>query len=88
MLVGELKYPVLNQTVFSQSVQAIRWRYILALYIGDLSTKNLENLLIFELQGSVTTHFEGFVELSSLPLYLERFGGYNIPVTYSAKSSV
>ena len=33
------------------------------------------NRLPFELQYSATTHFKGFVELSSLPLYLGRFGG-------------
>ena len=46
----------------------------LALYISDLSTKNLENRLPFDLKGSATTHFEGFVELSSLLIYLELFG--------------
>ena len=33
------------------------------------------NRLPFELQCSATTHFDGFVEPSSLPLYLGRFGG-------------
>ena len=33
------------------------------------------NCLPFELQCWATTHFKGFVELSSLPLYLGRFGG-------------
>ena len=33
------------------------------------------NRLPFELQCWATTHFKGFDELSSLPLYLERFGG-------------
>ena len=47
----------------------------LTLYIGDMSTKNLENRLPFELQCWSTTHFEGFVELSALPLYLKRFCG-------------
>ena len=32
------------------------------------------NRLPFELQCSATTHFKGFVELSSLLLYLGRFG--------------
>ena len=32
------------------------------------------NRLPFELQFSETTHFKGFVELSSLPRYLGRFG--------------
>ena len=50
----------------------------LALYIGDLRTNNLENRLPFELQCWLTTHFEGYVELSSLPLYLETFGGNNM----------
>ena len=50
-----------------------QWR--LTLYIRDLSTKNFENRLPFELQCWSTTHFEGFVELSALLLYLERFGG-------------
>ena len=43
----------------------------LALYITDLGTKNVE--LPLELQGSATTHSVGFVELSSLPIYLEDF---------------
>ena len=43
----------------------------LTLYIGDLRTKNLENRLPFDLHGMTTTHFEGFVELSSLLIYLE-----------------
>ena len=47
----------------------------MTLYIGDMSTKNLENRLPFELQCWSATHFEGFVELSALPLYLKRFGG-------------
>ena len=47
----------------------------MTLYIGDLSTNNLENQLPFVLQCWSTTQFEGFVELSALPLYLERFGG-------------
>ena len=50
----------------------------LTLYIGDLSTKNLENRLPFELQCWSTTHFQGFVELSALPLHFERFGGNNM----------
>ena len=50
----------------------------LTLYIGDLRTQNLENRLPFELQRWVTTLFKGFVELSSLPLYLERFGGNKV----------
>ena len=50
----------------------------LTLYIGDMSTKNLENRLPFELQCWSTIHFEGFVELSALPLYFERFGGNNM----------
>ena len=33
------------------------------------------NCLLFELQCWATTHFKGFVELSSLPLYSGRFGG-------------
>ena len=33
------------------------------------------NRLPFELKCSATTHFKGFVELSSLPLYLVRVGG-------------
>ena len=45
------------------------------LYIGDLRTQHLENRLPFELLCSATTYFKGFVELSSLPLYLGRFGG-------------
>ena len=44
------------------------------LYITDLSTKNSENRLPFELQCWTTTHLKGFVELSSLPQYLRRFG--------------
>ena len=32
------------------------------------------NRLPFELQCSATTHFKGFAELSSFPLYLGRFG--------------
>ena len=32
------------------------------------------NRLPFELKFSATTHFKGFVEMSSLPLYLGRFG--------------
>ena len=43
----------------------------LTLYIGDLSSKNLGNRLPFELQCWSATHFEGFVELSALPLYIE-----------------
>ena len=35
----------------------------------------IRNRLTFELQCSATTNFKGFVELSSLPLYLGRFGG-------------
>ena len=50
----------------------------LTLYIGDLSTKNLENRLPFELQCWSTTHLEGLVELNALLLYMERFGGYNM----------
>ena len=37
-----------------------------------------ENRLPFELKCWWTTHFEGFVELSALLLYLERFGGNNM----------
>ena len=44
------------------------------LYITDLSTKNSENRLPFELKCWATIHFKGFVELSSLLMYLERFG--------------
>ena len=49
--------------------------YWLTLYIGDLSTNNLGNRLIpFQLQCLATTNFKGFVELSSVLMYLERFG--------------
>ena len=50
----------------------------LTLYIRDLSTKNFENRLPFELQCWSTTHFKDFVELSALLLYLERFDGNNM----------
>ena len=36
------------------------------------------NRLPFELQCSATNHFKGFVELSSLPLYLGRFGARKV----------
>ena len=55
-----------------------RGKFRLTLYIRDLSTKNFENRLIFELLCWSTTHFEGFFELSALLLYLERFGGNNM----------
>ena len=55
-----------------------RWCDRLTLYIRYLSTKNFENRLPFELQCWSTTHFETFVELSALLLYLERFGGKNM----------
>ena len=48
--------------------------YRLKLYIGDLSTKNFENRLPFELQCWVNTYFKDFVELSSLLINTERFG--------------
>ena len=57
-------------------VKAERGRSLrLSLYIRDLSTKNFENRLPFELvlQCWVNTHFKGFVELSSLLLNVERF---------------
>ena len=38
----------------------------------------MENRFPFGLQCWLTTHFIGFVELSALPLYLERFGGNNM----------
>ena len=50
------------------------WRYISV----NVAPKKLENQLPFELERRSTTHFEGFVELCSLPLYLKRFGDYNV----------
>ena len=53
----------------------------LTLCIGDLGTKNLENLLHFELQcwGMCNlAQSAGFIELSSLLMYLERFGFFKM----------
>ena len=80
--VATIKNPVLDENSFVKSVLCLKaYRYSLStnirltLYIGDLST---ENRLPFELQCWSTTNFEGFVELSVLPLYLERFDRNNM----------
>ena len=53
-----------------------------------MSTKNLENRLPFELQCWLTTHFEGFGELSALPLYLKRFRGNMVYLKSCCKTNV
>ena len=73
MLLSNLKR--VEASLFATSIERNRAHdYRVMLYITDLSTKNSENRLPFELKCWATTHFKGFVELSSLLMYLERFG--------------
>ena len=59
--------PVSSNYVYVRNqADVIYWRY---------EHQKFENRLPFELQCWSTTHFEGFVELSALPLYLKRFRG-------------
>ena len=67
VLIGHQNFPEIR---WPDNVTTVDW---LTLYIGDLSTKNFENRLPFELQCWVNTHFKGFVELSSLLINVERF---------------
>ena len=63
-----------KEVVANMAAEAFSALILLMLYITDMSTKNSENRLPFELKCWATTHFKGFVELSSLLMYLERFG--------------